>query len=229
MPPTTHVKWNLRSKASRINRGSRRMLTVACPHHIRTYVRIARYPLPMASQENSRIASVRTHVRRLATAVVRARVLLSSYAALNLILFARLEPTAPKLVCLSLAVIGVADGLRLSWLARGKQAVPRTVEDASDVGPEVAAYLATYLLPLLAAPSPTGGDLVGYAIYGVVVVVVSLRSNMAHVNPTLYLLGWRVTSVTLDGGDRHYLISRHAPISGDQIRVSRLYGVLHEQ
>jgi hypothetical protein len=183
----------------------------------------------MASQEISRAASVRTHVRNAANAIVRARVLVSSYAALNLILFARLEPAGPKFVCLGLAVVGVADGLRLSWLARGKQAVPRTVEDASDVGPEVAAYLATYLLPLLAAPSPTSGDLVGYAIYGVVVVVVSLRSNMAHVNPTLYLLGWRVTGVTLEGGDHQYLISRHAPVSGDQIRVSRLYGVLHEQ
>jgi hypothetical protein len=183
----------------------------------------------MGCQENSRAASVRTHVRNAANAIVRARVLVSSYAALNLILFARLEPAVPKFICLGLAVVGVADGLRLSWLARSKQAVPRTVEEASDVGPEVAAYLATYLLPLLAAPSPTSGDLVGYAIYGVVVVVVSLRSNMAHVNPTLYLLGWRVTGVTLEGGDHQYLISRHAPVSGDQIRVSRLYGVLHEQ
>jgi hypothetical protein len=81
--------------------------------------------------------------------------------------------------------------------------------------------------PLLAAPSPTSGDLVGYAIYGLVVVVVSLRSNMAHVNPTLYLLGWRVTGVTLDGGEHQYLVSRNAPAPGDQIRVTRLYGVLH--
>jgi hypothetical protein len=154
-------------------------------------------------------------------------VLLSSYAALNLILFARLEPTTPRLVCLGLAVLGLVDGFRLSWLATKKAAVPRTVLEVRDAGPEVAAYLATYLLPLLAAPSPSPGDLWGYAIYGVVVVVVSLRSNMAHVNPTLYLLGWRVTSVTLDRGDQHYIVSREAPKVREQIRVSRLYGVLH--
>lgn len=180
------------------------------------------------SQKRSRTRWVRARIRGLGAALVRARILISSYAALNLILFARLEPAAPKFVCLGLAVIGIADGLRLSWLARGK-AVPRRVEEASDAGSEVAAYLATYLLPLLAAPTPKTGDLIGYAIYGVVVIVVSLRSDMAHVNPTLYLLGWRVTSVTLDGGDHQYLISRHAPKAGDTVRVTRLYGVMHAE
>lgn len=153
--------------------------------------------------------------------------MLSSYAALNLILAARLEPTVPKYVCLALAVLGVVDGLRLSWLASRKHAVPRRVLESRDAGAEVAAYLATYLLPLLAAPKPSSGDLVGYAIYGVVVIVVSVRSNMAHVNPTLYLLGWRVTSVTLDGGNAEYLVSRKPPRPGDEVRVTRLYGVLH--
>jgi hypothetical protein len=176
---------------------------------------------------NAAVVAVRRRIHRTGAMVVRARVLLSSYAALNMILFARIEPKGPKFVCLGLAVLGIADGLRLSWLARGTQAVPRQVEATTDAGPEVAAYLATYLLPLLAAPSPTSGDLVGYAIYGLVVIIVSLRSNMAHVNPTLYLLGWRVTGVTLDGGEHQYLVSRNAPVPGDQIRVTRLYGVLH--
>jgi hypothetical protein len=185
--------------------------------------------LPVMSRKSSRISWARARARGLGSALVRARILVSSYAALNLILFARLEPAAPRFVCLGLAVIGIVDGLRLSWLARGKQAVPRRVEETSDAGSEVAAYLATYLLPLLAAPTPKTGDLIGYAIYGVVVIVVSLRSDMAHVNPTLYLLGWRVTSVTLDGGDHQYLISRHAPKAGDTVRVTRLYGVLHAE
>lgn len=174
-------------------------------------------------------ALIRARLRGVGTGLLKARVLVSSYAALNLILFARLEPTAPKLICLGLAVVGIVDGLRLSWLARGTVAVPRRVSEVRDVGPEVAGYLATYLLPLLAAPSPTTGDLIGYGIYGIVVVVVSLRSNMAHVNPTLYLLGWRVTSVKFEEGDHQYLVSRRAPSVGEQIRVTRLYGVLHSR
>jgi hypothetical protein len=158
---------------------------------------------------------------------VRARVLVSSYAALNLILFARVESTVPRLVCLALAVVGLGDGLRLSWLAGGTAAVPRRIAEVRDLGPEVSAYLATYLLPLLAAPTPTTGDLFGYGIYAVVVTLVSLRSDMAHVNPTLYLLGWRVASVTFVEGDQHYLVSRRVPVVGEMIRVTRLYGVLH--
>jgi hypothetical protein len=180
-------------------------------------------------QTSARRALSRARVHSVGSGLVKARVLVSSYAALNLILFARLEPTVPRLICLGFAIVGIVDGLRLSWLARGTAAVPRRVSEVRDVGPEVAAYLATYLLPLLAAPSPTTGDLVGYAIYGVVVVVVSLRSDMAHVNPTLYLLGWRVTSVTFEEGDRHYLVSRHTPGPGEEIRITRLYGVLHSR
>lgn len=183
----------------------------------------------MPGNEGSRAARIRAHIRGLGNAVLRARVLISSYAALNLILFARIEASTPKMICLGLAILGIADGLRLSWLAGGIAAVPRRVAEVRDVGPEVAGYLATYLLPLLAAPTPTTGDLVGYGIYALVVIVVSLRSNMAHVNPTLYLLGWRVSSVRFAEGDTQYLVSRRAPNSGETIRVARLYGVLHSK
>jgi hypothetical protein len=62
---------------------------------------------------------------RLGGALVRARVLLSSYAPLNLILFWRVDPTAPKFVCLGLAVVGFLDGLRLtSTASAGERACP---------------------------------------------------------------------------------------------------------
>lgn len=183
----------------------------------------------MTSARQTATRWLRSRARQAARASLQARVLLSSYAALNLILFARVEPTAPRYVCLGLAVIGLLDGLRLSYLAGKKATVPRKVAEVQDAGPEVAAYLATYLLPLLAAPSPTTGDLVGYGIYAVVVILVSLRSNMAHVNPTLYLLGWQVSSVEFDGGDRHYVVSRKAPKPNETIQVSELYGVMHHK
>jgi hypothetical protein len=182
--------------------------------------------MPQRSHDQRRL---RIAIRHLGPEIVRARLLLSSYVALDLILYARLNTPAPKLICLGLALTGFGDSLRLSWLARDTRAVPRVVAEVRDAGPEVAGYLATYLLPLLAAPSPSPGDLVGYGIYGLVVAVVSLRSNMAHVNPTLYLLGWRVTGVTFVEGDRHYLISRTLPQAGATIRVTRLAGVLHSK
>lgn len=91
----------------------------------------------------------------------------------------------------------------------------------------VAGYLATYLLPLLAGPAPDTGDLLGYLVYGIVVAVVTLRSDLAHINPTLYLLGWKVVTVIQHNGDERYLICRRAPRVGQPARVTQLYGVLH--
>jgi hypothetical protein len=154
-------------------------------------------------------------------------VLLSSYAPLFLILVARVDTAPIRAVCLGFAIVGIGDALRLTLLAGEKQAVPRSFDDVRDSGSQVAAYLATYLLPLLAAPDPDAGDLVGYGIYAVLIVVITLRSDLAHINPTLYLLGWKVVSVTTSMGGERYLICKQSPRIGEQVRVVQLYGVLH--
>jgi hypothetical protein len=160
-------------------------------------------------------------------AVLRARVLLSSYAPLLFILFARVHSTPLRVIFLGLGLLGLGDALRLTLLAGDKQAVPRSFVEVRDSGSQVAGYLATYLLPLLAAPDPDAGDLVGYSIYAFLIVVITLRSDLAHINPTLYLLGWKVvTVVTVDARER-YLICKQAPKAGEQVRVTELYGVLH--
>lgn len=165
---------------------------------------------------------------RTASTVLRARVLLSSYAALFLILFFRLDPPWARFVCLGLFLIGLGDGIRLTWLAPRGFARP-TVSYVRDAGGEIAGYLATYLLPLLAAPDPTGGDLAAYGVYFALVGVVSLRSDLAHVNPTIYVLGWRVVTIRIEADDRErYLICRRAPSVGQCVQVSQLVGVLHE-
>jgi hypothetical protein len=164
---------------------------------------------------------------RIGDSLLRVRVLVSSYAALNLILFFRVDPTVPKLICLSLAVYGIVDALRMTLLAGDKQAVPRTFVAVRDSGSQIAGYLATYLLPLLAAPNPDGGDLAAYAVYAMVIAIVTVRSELAHVNPTLYLLGWKVVTVTDEKSRDNYLVCRKAPRPGETARVTRLYGVLH--
>lgn len=159
---------------------------------------------------------------------LKARVLLSSYAPLNLILAARIDSPAPRVICFALFMIGFGDALRLTLLVSEKQSVPKTISGVRDSGSQVAGYLATYLLPLLAAPDPDTGDLIGYGIYALVIVVITLRSDLAHVNPTLYLLGWKVVTVTTAAGVEKYLICTNAPRSGDSIHVVPLYGVWHE-
>jgi hypothetical protein len=161
-----------------------------------------------------------------AEAVLRGRLLFSSYAPLNAILAALIEDDVRYLFAL-LAILGFLDAYRLTWWASRVARVPRTFREVKDAGGEVAGYLATYLLPFLAAPHADAGDLVGYAIYAVVVVVVTLRSNLGAVNPAIYLFGWKIATVTLQDGRERYLVCRRTPPPGEVVHVANLYGVLH--
>jgi hypothetical protein len=150
---------------------------------------------------------------------------LSSYAPLNAILYARIDGSV-RFAFAALAVVGLLDASRLTWLTGRLASVPRRFTEVRDAGGEVAGYLATYLLPFLAAPHASTGDLFGYGIYAVVVIVITIRSNLGAVNPTIYLLGWRVVTVTLEDGRERYLICRRVPAADTSLNVSELYGVL---
>ena len=160
--------------------------------------------------------------------LLRARLLFSSYAPLNLILYARIDGGV-RYGFLALGITGFLDANRLTWLAGRIAAAPRFFTAVRDSGAEVAGYLATYLLPFLAAPHLDTGDIWAYGIYAVVVIVITLRSDLAHINPAIYVLGWKVVTVTLQDGRERYLVCRRSPAPGDRTRVSELYGVLHSQ
>jgi hypothetical protein len=77
---------------------------------------------------------------------------------------------------------------------------PQIVKTIEDEGGQVAGYLAAYLLPFLAAPSPSPSDLTAYGIFIGITGLVSIRSNLTYINPTLYLFGYRLVSVTTNEG-----------------------------
>jgi hypothetical protein len=112
------------------------------------------------------------------------------------------------------------------WVAP-RTAQPRgyPVQSVDDAAGEVAGYLATYLLPFVAVPSPTAADLAGYCILAVVVAVIFTCSGLARINPTLYLLGWRVASI--ETGQMHCnLVCRRLPQAGTSIGAVRVAGLL---
>lgn len=162
------------------------------------------------------------------TRLLQARLLLSSYAALNLILFARINPQAPKLACLGLALIGIADGYRMTRMAKDRDLQPVIFKNVRDSGAEVAAYVATYVLPLIAAPNPDGWDLFAYGVYGVVIILISVNSKLLQVNPTLYGFGRRLVTVTRQDGTEQLLICRRVPPSNVRVYVTRHLGALYE-
>jgi hypothetical protein len=164
---------------------------------------------------------------RLGPEVVASRVFLflSSYAPLFAILAIRFQGTVLRSVCGALAGVGLLYLLIavvvIKPLSQGRDYNLTKVEDASG---EVAGYLATYILPFVTIPSPSGADIAGYCIFAGVVAVIFVRSDLATINPTLYLMGLLVAVVEFNGTKRH-LVCRRLPGVGT-IKAVKVAGLL---
>lgn len=132
---------------------------------------------------------------------MRARLFVVSYAPLAAMLAVthskRVWPPLghlPFWVFAVAAVVGLVDGYRLPRGLSAKSGRTVALSDIHDEGVAVAAYLATYLLPLLGVKLIGWRDAVALALYFAVLLVVFLQTDLALVNPTLYMTGWRVVS-----------------------------------
>jgi hypothetical protein len=97
-----------------------------------------------------------------------------------------------------------------------------------DEGPAVAGYLATYLVPLLAEAPTRPGLWLAYGLYLGMAVILFVRTDLALVNPTLYLLRWRVVSAVAvtesQRGGAVVVVCRDIGTLGTGTEVVRLAG-----
>lgn len=98
------------------------------------------------------------------------------------------------------------------------------VTSVEDQGNAVSGYLATYLLPFLTELPSGWGDGIAYFLYFGTAFVIYVQSHLAVVNPTLYLFGWRVYRVTLNGRDT-LLVSRKSVKVGEKVQAVAALGV----
>lgn len=152
--------------------------------------------------------------------VRRSRLFLGSYALLFLLLALRFETTLLEIGCGVLAAAGFID---MVWIVYGVSArtaaEPIVIDSVHDVGPEIAGYLATYLLPFVTVAEPSGRDLAAYIIFLLVTGLIYVRSEMTQINPTLYILGRRVVSIRTSGGWAGHIVARSSVESGATLRV----------
>jgi hypothetical protein len=151
---------------------------------------------------------------RSAELVVEIPLFASSYAPLFLILAIRFERVWLEIVCGALAAVGFGVALFVFARYRSLTADSWRVTHVEDRGPEVAGYLAAYLLPFVAVPEPTWRDIAGYGIFLLVAGVIYVRSAMIQINPTLYLFGWRLAEVTVNDAWPAYLLFRRSEPEG---------------
>jgi hypothetical protein len=145
--------------------------------------------------------------------IVELALFMSSYAPLFAILAVRFRSTGVIVACAALSAAGFAAGAAV--LVRFHQVTGSTwtVRTVEDRGGEVAGYLATYLLPFVTVSEPGVRDVVGYALFLMVVAVIYVRSSLVQINPTLYLFGWRLYAIEIGDGWSGYLLAR-GPVRG---------------
>ena len=146
---------------------------------------------------------------------------LSSYAPLFALLAIRFEQRWLWISCTVLAVLGVVSLWLLLRLDARSSPGPYSLASVKDAGGEAASYLATYLLPFLTVATPTVRDVLAYVGFLLVAATINLRSPVVQVNPLLYLLGYRILSVTDDHGLHAYMITRRRPPAGNRVLATR--------
>jgi hypothetical protein len=166
------------------------------------------------------LSNIRLNMRRPAAV----RLFIASYAPLSLMFAVRLIPNWYWTATFTLlAGWGVLDAWMLGRWPRAGGAFKAKITEVEDQSAAVSGYLATYLLPFLGNLPEKPGDAIAYAIYFVVAFMVFARSDLALINPTLYLLRWRVQRVEYDG--RAYLLLSRQPVNkGDWIMAYRHLG-----
>lgn len=158
----------------------------------------------------------------------RARLFVSAYSLLFFLLALKFDTGWLQLSFFALTIVGWIEGLRLTfWYSQKAARYTYTIDKVEDSGTAVNGFLASHLLPFLAPGSPTTRDLVAYLVFFIVLLLVSINSDLAHINPVLYILGRRVVRITTAGAPR-ILVCRRPPLPGDQVSAVRLSGGLVE-
>jgi hypothetical protein len=156
--------------------------------------------------------------------IFRGRLFAVSYAPLAAIFAARFAPRWGWTIGFGLLGLwGVLDGWRLVRGVRARPGYRAAIERVEDQGNAVSGYLATYLLPFLGTLPNGVGDAVAYVIYFITALIIYAKSDLALINPTLYVLGWRVLKVTADGRPV-LLVAKTDVRPGDRIDVRRFPG-----
>lgn len=90
------------------------------------------------------------------------------------------------------AAWGFVDAWRLPRGALRKGSIQAEFYDVQDQSGAIAAYLATFLLPFVGFELSTIQQVLGMLVFFLVVWAIFIQSDLAAINPTLYIFGYRI-------------------------------------
>lgn len=179
---------------------------------------------PILQEVSAERSALETRSHTSARKVVGTRLFLISYAPLWAIFAIRSATTPGRLVFWALTGWGLLDAARLIEAGLRRSSRHVRFDDVLDKGGEVSGYLATYLLPFIGGPPSDLTGWLAYALYFLVAWAVFVPSTLGLINPTLYILGWRVVEVTRNNR-REIMICQDPPALGPTGEpVARLTG-----
>lgn len=143
--------------------------------------------------------------------LMRIFLFLSSYFPLALIFFVQLIPDQPwmALVILGIGFFGLIGMLFFFWWARRMAPVTVTVTSISRKGAEVMSYIFSYLIPFIAMSWDKPKDALSLGIIFAVLGLIYVNSNMIHVNPMLYVFGFKLYEIENGRGEIFSLLTRN--------------------
>lgn len=157
----------------------------------------------------------------------------SSYAPALLILAVRAFGHSWLLFWASLGVATLSAGGLLAFLRVARQGGPfrATVADLEPHDSELAAYVATYLLPFVVIFDASVQDVIALGLFLIFIGMLWVNSGLLYLNPLLSLAGYHVyiAEISPTGGGqaatlaRSFLVSHQAGLRpGDEIRPDRI-------
>ena len=154
---------------------------------------------------------------------------MSSYVPLYAITMILVDNCLIRIIMAGSIIIGCASLLSLIRVA-SRKIEPRTATPTSvrDLGNEVASYVATYLLPFVTLNEVDLANIVAFFVALTTISIVYVQSDMLGVNPLMYLLKYRVYSVsgirtTRDGREIDAVVlSRQQLLPGCEMTLSDL-------
>jgi hypothetical protein len=160
--------------------------------------------------------------RTITRKIIGTRLFFISYTPLWAIFAIRSHHTNGQVLFWALTAWGLLDAFRIIEGGLRRSARLIKFEKVSDRSGHVSGYLATYLLPFVSGPPSGLRAWLGYAVYFLVAWAVFVPSDLGLVNPTLYILGWRLVEGVRMG--QSVLILCQDPPGPDGARATTLMG-----
>ncbi len=128
--------------------------------------------------------------------------------AMALLAFRAREDTVWLLIFGIPALLGLSVAVVAAVVVRRGNAEPFTFDTIDDASDEVIGHVGSYLLPAVVDVGESTEQAIIAAIALALIVHIHIATGRVHVNPMLYLLGYRTYGATSSTGVAYYLVAR---------------------